>query len=263
MLLRRCNLTSIIFIALFFLFFCSVANSEEIVNITNGEWPPFLSRNLPNYGFASHVVSMAFDEVGVKVNYGFFPWKRAFILAKTQPDKWHGSVVWSYREDRAEWFYFSQPVMTQIQVFFHLKSRPSVIWKSIEDLKDLKVGIALGSSAPTFEDAAKKGILTLVRSGDTKSLFRMLITGRIDVIPMAKGVGYYHVRTQLSKDEQKLITDSPTIFEPQEYCLILSKRNKKNRQFLDLFNKGMERLYTSGKYDQMTTVFYDGKYDSR
>ena len=105
--------------------------------------------------------------------------------------------------------------------------------------------------------------LTLFKPGDMKSLFRMLLAGRIDVIPFAKDVGYYHIRTQLSKDEQKRIIDSPTIFEPQEYFLILSKKRKKNRQFLNLFNKGIERLYTSGKFDQLTTALYDGKYDSR
>jgi len=243
--------------------FASSANSEDIINITNGEWPPFLSQDLPHYGYTSHIVSMAFDEVGVKVNYGFFPWKRAIDLPKTEPEKWHGSVVWSYRENRADFFYYSQPVITQIHVLFHLKNNPPVIWKSIEDLKGVKVGIILGSSAPTFEDADKKGILKLVRAKNTKSLFLMLLAGRIDVIPLVKDGGYYYIRTKLPKDKQELITDSPTIFEPEKYCLILSRKNPKNKQLLDLFNTGLEKLHTSKRYFHLTERLYNGKYDSK
>jgi len=69
------------------------ARAAETIRLTNGEWQPFLSKDAPHHGFASHIVTAAFALVGVEVEYGFFPWKRSFKLAKE--GTWDGSVVWS------------------------------------------------------------------------------------------------------------------------------------------------------------------------
>ncbi len=50
--------------------------AAETIRLTNGEWQPYLSKDAPHHGFASHIVTEAFALVGVEVEYGFFPWKR-------------------------------------------------------------------------------------------------------------------------------------------------------------------------------------------
>ncbi len=57
----------------------SVAHARaETLRITNGEWPPFTSQHLPHGGPLSRTVAEAFKQAGIKVEYGFFPWKRSY-----------------------------------------------------------------------------------------------------------------------------------------------------------------------------------------
>ncbi|MCP4294729.1 MAG: hypothetical protein GY786_03900 [Proteobacteria bacterium] len=71
--------------------FSTVGYSEEIIRITNGEWPPSLSKDLKYYGVGSRTVAEAFALEGIKVEYGFFPWGRFYRYAKR--GDWDGSIL--------------------------------------------------------------------------------------------------------------------------------------------------------------------------
>ncbi len=66
--------------------------AEETIRITNGEWPPSFSKDLKHGGVTSHVVPEAFALEGIKVEYGWFPWKRGLIMAKE--GKWDAAIGW-------------------------------------------------------------------------------------------------------------------------------------------------------------------------
>ena len=103
----------------------------ETVRLTNGEWAPYLSETLPHHGAASHIVSKAFEKVGVTVKYGFFPWKRSYRLA--EQGRWHGTVVWVFTEKRAKDFLYSDVVIEDAEYLFHLKEAP-LEWRTPADL---------------------------------------------------------------------------------------------------------------------------------
>ena len=60
--------------------FALVANLSfaEKITLANGEWAPYLSKGLKHSGYMSHIVSEAFAEEGIEVEYVFLPWKRGF-----------------------------------------------------------------------------------------------------------------------------------------------------------------------------------------
>ena len=41
----------------------ALAESAKTIRLTNGEWQPYLSKDVPHHGFASHVVTEAFAQV--------------------------------------------------------------------------------------------------------------------------------------------------------------------------------------------------------
>lgn len=43
--------------------------AAEQIYITNGEWPPYLSQRLPNFGLASQIVNEAFSAEQVDVRW--------------------------------------------------------------------------------------------------------------------------------------------------------------------------------------------------
>ena len=140
--------------------FCSMfwihsASADETVRIAIGEWQPYLSERAPHYGFASHIVTESFLLQGIHVEYGFFPWKRAYLLSK-QGVSWDGTAVWLHSEERATFFHYTDPVVPTTVAFFHLRD-VDFDWTSIEDLGDVKIGVTLSYSyGPEFDLAVEQ-----------------------------------------------------------------------------------------------------------
>ncbi|MBF0227777.1 MAG: transporter substrate-binding domain-containing protein, partial [Desulfobacterales bacterium] len=126
------GLMNLLFGLVIFLNLLIVSNAEEKnIRLTIGEWPPLYSEKLKHYGVMSHITEEAFALEGVKVQWGFFPWARAFDLAKK--GDWHGTSGWSPTDERSEFFYFSDRVYEEPVVFFYLKES-KFDWTSIESL---------------------------------------------------------------------------------------------------------------------------------
>ncbi|MCX4029126.1 transporter substrate-binding domain-containing protein [Endozoicomonas sp. SM1973] len=234
------------------------------INLTNGEWPPYLGQLLPHHGFASHIVSKAFSSVGIKVHYSFFPWPRAYhyALAGTGINQtWHGTLVWVYTSDRANHFIYSDPVVKDEEVLFHLKNTPLQGWQHVDDLKGQVIGGTRHTAYPFFENAEQKGILRLERAGNYFDLFNRLLGKRIDAIPQVKQVGQYYLRTQYTPQQNALITSAPKVIQTREYSLMINKKLPGNKQLIKQFNKGLKIIKQNGTYsrlyEQLTSGFYD------
>lgn len=141
----------------------SKAHGKEIT-ISNGKWPPYLGKNLPNFGAASHIITKAFAKEGYTVKYKWYgeSWKRAFEEAIIE-GKLHGTAVWSKTTKREEKAYFSDIVIpSQKYVFMYLKKN-LFDWNKIKDLKDKTIGGANDYNyGKEFESAAKAGIFKLL-----------------------------------------------------------------------------------------------------
>jgi len=89
--------------------------------------------------YNKRIVTEAFALEGIKVTYGFFPWKRAYLEAKR--GLYDGSVVWSKNTDREAGFYFSNAIFSDEKVLFHLKTF-HFDWNTTEDLKEMEIGVS-------------------------------------------------------------------------------------------------------------------------
>ncbi len=234
------------------------AQTSKTIRLTNGEWQPYLSKNAPHLGFASHVVTEAFALVGVKVEYGFFPWARAYKLA--EDGTWDGTAVWLDSEERREHFHYSDAVVPSKVAFFHLKDS-GFDWKSFEDLRDVKVGGTLKYAyGDEFDAAEKAGIIKTDRAQNDQLGLKKLLKGRIEVFPGEIMVTYAQIRDSLSKDEIAMITHHAKHIHEKSQHLLLSKKVPGNEELRDLFNEGLKKLKASGKYDQIIADALAGKY---
>ena len=96
-------LLKITIIILIYLCNLHVSFADETIRLANGEWAPYFSTKLKYYGIGSRIVAEAFHLEGIKVEYGFFPWKRAFEIAKE--GKWPGVVGFESSTERTPYFY--------------------------------------------------------------------------------------------------------------------------------------------------------------
>lgn len=252
---------SITLVVLVFAFSFSAVAEPRAVRLANGEWPPYQSEHLEHYGLASRIVTEAFALEGINVEYGFFPWNRSFMLAKK--GRWDGTLVWSYSEERAKDFYYSDPVIHSTWVFFHLKTIP-FDWNTIDDLKPFKIGGTIGYFYDKeFQEAEESGKIRVFRIAEDEQNFVKLLKGRIDIFPQDINAGYAMINKLFTKDEAQLFTYHPKPIKDEAFSLILSKNIKENKQLIEVFNRGLRRLRESGKIDQYLSESRKGEYEKK
>jgi len=246
----------IIFVFFSYPFICF---SQETIRLTNGEWAPFMSEKIPHHGLASHIITAAFALQGITVEYGWFPWSRAYSLA--EHDKYNGCVGYTRSTEREKIFYFSDPVFELNDVFFHRKDYP-FRWENYEDLKGLRIGITQDYFyGDAFEKAVKRGVFTTDIAHSDELGLRKLLAKRVDAFPLATEIGYAMVRKIFSKDVVSLITNHSKPIRTSQYSIILNKKNHRNKELTAIFNKGLAQLKKSGQYAKFYNSFYSGGYE--
>ncbi len=215
--------------------------------VTTGEWPPLISNRKIGGGPISTVISEAFAISGIKVEFQFFPWKRA--LQELRIGRAIASSAWRITKDREQEFLFSDGIYDNQNVFFHLKSTV-FDWKQLSDLEDYYIGAALGYAySEGFDKGEKKGDFEVFRVNKEKSLIDMLLTKRIDVFPANREVGLQLIRSQ-TPDAFNQFTIHPKALSFNPLHLVFNQDNK-SKALLDKFNNGLRQLKQSGRYAEI------------
>ncbi len=233
-----------------FSFFLNLSIYSQTINLTNGEWPPYFSQNMKNYGIASNIITKAFENENIKVNYGFFPWKRSIELAKST--KWNGTVGWTKTLGREDDFYYSEePIFKGKLVFFSLKSE-SFNWNSFDDLKKFNIGLTNGYSyGNIFDFYLDNKTLNIEIANEDILNFKKLFSKRIDIFPIDLEVGMYILNNYFTQTERNLLTYHSKSIDERSYYLLLSK-NPQNKIFMNKFNQGYKTLKENKKFNVLT-----------
>ncbi|MES2298254.1 MAG: transporter substrate-binding domain-containing protein [Pseudomonadota bacterium] len=227
----------------------AAAQAQRTVRITNGEWPPYLSASLPEQGVLSHIVTLAFKQQGLAVEYGFFPWARAIMLAKV--GEWDGSAAWARSPERERDFYFSDALVVSETVLYHLKSHP-LAWSTVGDLAHYRIGVSRGYfyGAP-FEAAMRDGTIQAENVTLDEMNLRKILGGRIDAFPVDRRVAEDLLRRHFSAADAALLTFHPKPLYIQTVHLMLSRAHPANGALMEQFNKGLKSLRESGQLDAL------------
>ena len=251
--------STLIHVAFLLIFLVSnVTQANETVRITNGDGPPYLSKTLKHHGVASHIIVESFKSQKINVEWGFFPWKRAFKNA--QNGTWDGSAIWSKNEPRLKSFYFSEPVIEAKGVIFHRKGMP-FSWKDYDDLSKYTIGAATGYFyGDDFKKAEDDGLIKIYRVTKDVTNFKKLLKNRIDLVFVEEDVGLEILKTQFSPEQVAKITNSPNAYRSTTYHLILNKKTPSNENTIKAFNAGLRGLKNSGTLQHMLSESYSGFY---
>ncbi len=235
----------------------TVATAQDKVRLTNGEWAPYQSQNLPNYGAASHLMTEAFAAANVIAEYGFFPWNRAMLLVER--GAWDGTFMWVLTPERERKFLASDPLFTIREVVFYSSDNP-IVAKNISDLKGKVMGV-LDSSAfgVQFNEMVEKGEIIVARVRNNQQLFQMLASGRVDFVPELETSGYDAVAEHLSAEQQKRITHLQTLTHPWSYHLLVSRMIDNGPFLIDSFNRGLAIIKENGKFEQIMGPYIRAK----
>ncbi|GBC62756.1 hypothetical protein DENIS_3733 [Desulfonema ishimotonii] len=247
------RIISILITGMLCVFFSLDSFGNETVYLTTGEWSPFTSEDLKDYGFLCRVTTEAFGVVGVNTKYKFFPWKRASFLVENGVSD--GSVGWIHSEKREDKYYLSDPLAESYNVFFHLKNY-KFDWKTEEDLKGIRIGVTIGY----YEEEWLKQMQIESNWSDLLNL-KKLARGRIDIFPCNQEVCMFLIRKNFPPEMAKQITYHRKPYYRATSHVIFSKTTEKGLRLRNLLNEGLKRLHESGRYKQLADAFAKGEYD--
>ncbi len=238
-------------------------HATDSITVASGESGVGWSQYAKHYGYMIHLTTEAFASMGIKVNIRFLPWKRAYVTAKYMTDAIEASCCWFYVEERTKVFYYSDPVVEDTMVFFHLKSY-KFDWNTIDDLGDIMIGGNIGFHyGKDFQKAEKEGKIKVDRTRDDNTNLKKLLVGRIDIFPIAVITAYGELHKIYRQDKKDRLTYHPKPVLKKKLHLLISKKMEKERVafLLSSFNRGIDKIKETGKYDEIVKNAESGYYE--
>jgi len=221
------------------------------IQISAGEWPPFLGNSLPNKGTVAYLISDLFYDAGYEVEFVFLPWIRAY--QSTALAEYSATAIWMFKEDRTDKYLYSDPVLKEQFVLFHLIKNP-FDWEDLSDLSGKSIGGGLGYSyGPAFDQAIEDEVFKVFRQPKVEQNLRMLAAGHIDLyieeISVAK-----HTLQSIIPELAELISYHPKPVLENQSFLLFPKSSPESESLIKIFNAQLKAFKQDGRYDTYFTL---------
>ena len=233
-------------LAFAFVFFISLAHAADtprVINITTGQWPPYLDQSKRDQGCVAALIRDAFALHDIKVRFIFMPWQRAYEEGKKAA--YAGSAYWYYSKRRAlEYIYTQHAPTIETSRFYHHESLP-LEFRSYQDLKPFKLLLNKGLTYPDELLAAidKYQIQTLHNTYASKNV-ALILRDRADVMIMNERTAEAYMADLAPQDATQIVAQEVPAFIRKGYLLI----NKHQPQLAAVFDDGISTLWSDGDY---------------
>ena len=222
------------------------------VRLATLEWRPYVSSHLAGNGFTAEVVSAAAARLDMLVQFDYLPWVRAMKLGASAA-QFNGYFPAYYTEERALACHFSAPVGTSTIGLAYLKAAP-VVWRTLNDLQQVKIGTVLGYSNGKEFDAlvASKALDVEVSETDLQNL-KKLLAQRSRAIVIDRLVLRYLLITEpsLAGARGKIEFDAKPLAELSMH--VCFQRTAAGRQLQTAFDKALQHI----DLQQFETKYFD------
>lgn len=244
----------------------SAVPSYKPIKLASGEWAPYTSEELPEFGIVSAIVSHTFNQIGYQPDYQFMPWPSAeSVSARAESDSGiRGVFPYSdprdnpqANSDRNTLFYFSDSLLDiEIGIFYDARFNPAAAQiTSPEDLAKFEHVLLEGYEyPPAFTPYLKKQPKFLMKSNFdafeqfTHSQKPIVIIESADV---GKRLIEQHFPALLPYIKMAPLSVS------REVKLMLAKRNPNNLSLMRSFNKALKEFQQNkSAYGQFMQAVY-------
>ncbi len=225
-------------------------SADEELPLATGEWAPYVSETLENYGIITEIVTAIVHEMAMIPKYRFYPWTRAEKI--TKEGIVFAAFPYAKNEQREKSFHFSDAIYTSKTVFFYYKANMEKIsYKKLEELKSYKIAGARGNSYMRLLENAG---LDVQQVNDQEQLVKLLKRGRVDLVPLDKEGGRIILKNLFPKQYRNFGTldQRVGIDEKKDASHLLVSRRYPNAKELTLrFNEALIRIKEKGTYQEI------------
>jgi polar amino acid transport system substrate-binding protein len=219
----------------------------SVVRIATGEFPPYADSSRAGKGIAVSIVREAFALAGHKTQFSFLPWSRA--QRDTRDALFDASSHWGASAERRRDFLLSDAILTEQWVLLHRSNDP-LEWDGFADLGQRRVGVTRDYTyTAEFWAAVQSKVLVTESVHNDLAGLRMLLVGRIDVLPLERSVACWLLSRHFEPAQAALLmaASRPLSTDFQTH-LILPPQLARSTVLLRDFNVGLAKLKASKVY---------------
>ncbi len=208
-----------------------------------------VSDRLEGYGIIPQIITSAFKDRNIEVNYNFYHYKYAYLLTKW--GKKCMSVPWLDIGERAEYFYFSENIKSiGTYLFYNKNLYPDGI---NNDIEQYRVG---GIQGYYYEKEFfyKHKTIYYKSFKDWESAIKALLSQDIDVIFAQKDRFEEHLKQFLPREQTQISFHKKPIKIEKNYA-IFSKNCEDSNELRDEFNIGFKNIKENGIFNQILNQY--------
>lgn len=228
---------SIFLLSALYIFF-EHANAKEIKLVTGNDYAPFTDYSSFEGGVANQIITKSLKHVGISVEIERRPWSRGY--QDTLNDRYLGAFPYLKTDEREKDFYYSSPLYSVQQFYFHRKGFHIDLSKKQTLCSPL--GWTINNSLKSKTHNSKAKIETPI---DMYACVRMVLAGRADFFVANK---YIVQNMKISPLLKWRLDKTPVNGGMIDEFLIIRKQSIYSVDFLNNFEIGFEKLKESGEY---------------
>ncbi|MEA2028153.1 MAG: transporter substrate-binding domain-containing protein [Campylobacterota bacterium] len=207
----------------------------------------FISDTMDNYGLLAEIITSAFADRNITVNYHFSSKNEAYLY-----NKWGKSCMsFPWNKELDSWLYYelSDPIMTADISFFYDRNNLSdgIDYNDLYDLKKYTIG---GIKGAFYEDFFSGMSFDYSSFDNSKSALIALTLKQIDILPMNRHLFFDAVKLYMPYKENEFAYDAKPMTKKANYILF-SKKCKNISFFRTEFNKGFTNIQKNGIFDKI------------
>jgi polar amino acid transport system substrate-binding protein len=224
--------------------------SDKVVRVATGEWPPYSTASRKDGGLTINVLRRALALSGYRMELSFMPWSRA--LHETAKGHFDITAHWGETQQRHATFFLSDNLVTERWVLVHRRDS-GFDWQGPQDLQRFTLGLVPDYSYTSeLWSAVGAGRQKREAPADDITALKMLLTARIDAVPMATEVACELAQTQLpDQDQQRLAIHHKALIERFTTHALLPRSSARSESLHRDINRGLKQLRASGEMDKL------------
>lgn len=228
---------------------CSDTIEDETVVFGANEAPPFFSQKLPYDGMAGEILHAISKAANVNSKIIYKP------LSRNVSDETNNDL------GNPDFFIINQDFAHIIPIaLYHVSfyyyapnHKDKIKFKSISDLKGLKIGILKGTLVDTtfFEQNG----FSFEESYAQESLFKKLKLGRVDIVIEVELVAQRIIKNIFKEESENFISISVSKFS-QPIAIMLSQETPNVQSISDRYCEGLKSIVKDGTYEEILKKYY-------
>ncbi len=226
------------------------AGDQMTVTLACNPFPPSKIADAPyEPGYDVEILRAAFATRNITLITPFYPWKRAYFLARTgQVD---GLCSCSYLPERENDFLFSDLLGNVRVAVYAIQQEALDIINTIEDAHSMTIGVVNGYS---LEASARDAGIDLIMANSEATLVNLLLSRRLDAVLSFKSPMDYLIKNRkdalpdVSLIKTKIIADNP-------YYSCITRNIKNSQGLMTQLNIGLKTIRENGLYENILAKY--------